>query len=249
MKLTVIGFWGGFPEVDGATSCYLLEDKGFSLLLDFGSGSLSKLPKYKKVPDIDAVVISHYHADHIADIGVLQYALLVNAKITNKEHIVPIYGFENEEFSKLTHHYTKGVEYDPSKTLEIGPFKIDFLETIHSVPCYGMRITNGETVLVYTADSAYNEKWFKFSKNADIMISDCNFYAGMDASSSGHMTSEEAALIAKNANVKNLLLTHFHPTSIQSHLEKLKTEAGEVFKGEIALAQEGLHWDKKIGFH
>lgn len=40
-------FWGGYPAADGATSAYLLEKDGFSLLIDAGSGSLSKLQNRK----------------------------------------------------------------------------------------------------------------------------------------------------------------------------------------------------------
>src|SRR5690625_3589619 len=73
LKLTVIGCWGGYPAPGGSTSAYMVEKNNFTLLIDLGSGSLSTLQAYKNVMDIDAVIISHYHSDHIADIGVLQY--------------------------------------------------------------------------------------------------------------------------------------------------------------------------------
>ena len=77
MKMTVVGFWGGFPEAGEATSGYLFEHDGFRLLVDCGSGVLAQLQKYITPSDIDAVVLSHYHHDHVADIGVLQYARLI----------------------------------------------------------------------------------------------------------------------------------------------------------------------------
>lgn len=245
MKLTVIGFWGGYPKVDGATSTYLLESKDSSILLDLGSFGLSKLQKYKDIQDLDAVVISHFHEDHVADIGVLQYALLVQNKVLEKNKKIPIYAPNEEGFSRLEHTFTEAVEYNPEETLCIGPFKIDFLRTNHSVPCYGMRITDGESTLVYTADSGYLQEFTDFSKNADILISDCNFYAGMEASSYGHMTSEDDALIAKEANVKNLVLSHLPQFG---NLNQLKKEAEEIFKGKVVLAYEGLTWYNKEGF-
>lgn len=78
MKMTVVGFWGGFPEAGEATSGYLFEHDGFRLLVDCGSGVLAQLQKYITPSHIDAVVLSHYHHDHVADIGVLQYARLIN---------------------------------------------------------------------------------------------------------------------------------------------------------------------------
>src|SRR5699024_12774482 len=80
MKVTIIGFWGGYPAAGGATSAYLVEEKDFKLLVDAGSGSLSKLQNYINISDLDAVIVSHYHHDHVADIGVLQYAKLVGSR-------------------------------------------------------------------------------------------------------------------------------------------------------------------------
>lgn len=77
MKLTVIGCYGGFPAAGEATSGYLFESNGFRLLVDCGSGVLSKLQQYIDIEELDAVLLSHYHHDHIADIGPLQYAKLV----------------------------------------------------------------------------------------------------------------------------------------------------------------------------
>ena len=65
MKMTVVGFWGGFPEAGEATSGYLFEHDGFLLLVDCGSGVLAQLQKYITPSHIDAVVLSHYHHDHV----------------------------------------------------------------------------------------------------------------------------------------------------------------------------------------
>ncbi|GAB3060403.1 MBL fold metallo-hydrolase [Virgibacillus ainsalahensis] len=243
MKLTVIGCWGGYPAPGGATSAYLLEKKDFSLLIDAGSGALSKLQYYKSVSDLDAVILSHYHHDHIADIGVLQYARLVQFYVTGSKKELPIYGHmeDREGFDALTHQYTKGVPYQPEKPLNIGPFSITFLKTNHPVPCYGMRITDGESVIVYTADTGYKEEWLPFSEGADLLITDCNFYAGQDGSKAGHMTSIEGAAIAENANVGELMLSHLPQ---YGNNKQLVQEAKEYFKGAVYLASEGFTWSK-----
>ncbi|WP_010650068.1 MBL fold metallo-hydrolase [Oceanobacillus massiliensis] len=241
MKLTVIGCWGGYPARDGATSSYLLEKNNFSLLIDAGSGSLSKLQNYRDVSELDAVILSHYHHDHIADIGVLQYAKLIQFYVKNSDSVLPIYGHTKdlEEFESLSHEYTKGMPYDPEQELKIGPFTIQFLETVHPVPCYGMRITDGESVIVYTADSSYKDEWKDFAENADLLITDCNYYAGQDGSKAGHMNSEEGAKIAKNAGVKTLVLSHLPQFG---NLDQLVEEAKQYYHGTIRLAEEGMVW-------
>ncbi|MFD1850026.1 MBL fold metallo-hydrolase [Oceanobacillus bengalensis] len=243
MKLTVVGYWGGFPAVDGATSAYLLEKDNFTLLIDVGSGSLAKLQKYKSVSNLDAVIVSHYHHDHIADVGVLQYARLIDYYVTGTDTVLPIYGHDEdtEGFASLTHTYTKGIAYQPDKTLHVGPFQITFMKTNHPVACFGMRITDGESILVYTADSSYKDEWIEFAGDADLFITDCNYYAGQDGTKAGHMNSEEAGKIAAGANVKALMLSHLPQYGDRN---KLAEEAGRLFNGKIMLAEEGLVWRK-----
>ncbi|WP_062512862.1 MBL fold metallo-hydrolase [Halobacillus sp. KGW1] len=242
MKLTVIGYWGAFPGPGSATSGYLFEKDGFSMLVDCGSGVLSRLQQFRKLEDIDAVVLSHYHQDHMADVGPLQYAWLVHNNLKQTEEILPIYGHleDEEKFSALTHQYTEGIAYEPEQPLHVGPFRIDFHPTAHPVPCYGMRITDGEQTVVYTADTSYKETWARFAKDADLLITDTNFYKGMDGKGPGHMTSTEAATIARDAGVDTLLLSHLPHFGSWT---KLKQEAEDVFSGTIHLAEEGWSWD------
>ncbi|MYL42796.1 MBL fold metallo-hydrolase [Virgibacillus salexigens] len=242
MKFTVIGYWGGYPAPNEATSCYLLESGGFSLVIDMGSGALAKLQQYKTVTEIDAVILSHYHFDHVADIGVLQYARLVTYYITGEDKVLPIYGHEEDEagFQSLTHTYTKGVAYDPKESLEVGAFTISFLKTKHPVPCYGMRITDGTNCIVYTADTSYRKEWIPFAKNADLLITDCNFYADQDGENAGHMTSKQGGKIAEEANVKQLLLSHLPQYGDRNQLIE---ETKEVFSRTVQLAHAGFIWE------
>ena len=241
MRVTVIGYWGGYPAPNGATSVYLVEHNDFSLLIDFGSGALSKVQNYVQLTDIDAVLLSHYHHDHIADIGVLQYAQLVQYYVDGKNNTLPIYGHLEDEsgFASLTADYTKGIAYDPNQSLEIGPFAITFFKTKHPVPCYGMRITNGIHTFVYTADTAYDDRWIDFSRGADMMIADCNFFAHQNGSEAGHMTSQEAALIAEQAHIQDLILSHLPQ---YGDLQQLVKEASQYFSGQVHLAHEGFVW-------
>lgn len=243
MKVTVIGYWGGFPAPNGATSSYMIEKDNFTLIVDLGSGALSKLQNYKHVNDIDAVILSHYHHDHVADIGVLQYARLVQYYVTNHDEVLPIFGHSENEpaFESLTHDQTEGRNYDPNGELTIGPFTITFLRTKHPVPCFGMRITDGETVVVYTADTAYQDEWIDFSTDATLLITDCNFYEEQDGENAGHMTSKDGAIIANKANVEELILSHLPQYGDN---EQLVAEAEKYYDGKIQLAYEGLVWKK-----
>lgn len=242
MKLKVIGYWGGFPAVNEATSGYLLESNGCRLLVDCGSAVLSKLQETIEIDELDAVILSHYHHDHIADIGPLQYASYVSSIIKGTKKTLPIYAhsLDADAFKKLTYkEATKGIEYDPSHSLKIGPFTITFLRTIHPAACFAMRITDEQSTIIYTADSSFQEAFIPFSAGADLLIAESSLYSSQDGTNAGHMNSKEAALIAKGAGVKQLLLTHLPHFGEHENLVK---EAKEQFRGQIVLASSGYEW-------
>ncbi|MCP8615526.1 MBL fold metallo-hydrolase [Salirhabdus salicampi] len=242
MKVTVIGYWGAYPQVERATSSYLLECDGFTCLLDCGSGVLSRLQKYKSISDLDAIVLSHYHHDHIADVGSLQYAFLIDNLLHQRNRTWPIYGHhENEErFQSLFHTATEGKAYKAGDVMTIGPFQFQFLKTVHPVPCYAMKITDGKSTIVYTADTSFFEDLIPFCQNADLLIAESSFYKGMDSTSAGHMTSDECGKIANRASVRELWLTHLPHFG---NVSELKREASEEYDGKIYLADEGLSWE------
>ncbi len=245
MRVTVIGYWGGFPKAGEATSGYLFETNGFHLLVDCGSAVLSKLQETISIDHLDAVVLSHYHHDHVADIGPLQYACYVTSIINNKKKTLPIYGhnLNNEAFQKLTYKdATLGIAYKENTKLEVGPFSISFLPTIHPAPCFAMKITDNESTVIYTADSSYQDAFIPFSSNADLLIAECSLYSHQDGRSAGHMNSREVGNIAQNARVKQLLLTHL--PHFGDHKELVK-QAKEIYHEEVNLASSGFVWSSK----
>ncbi|WEG12019.1 MBL fold metallo-hydrolase [Pullulanibacillus sp. KACC 23026] len=244
MKLTVVGFWGGFPGKDEATSGYLLEADGFSLLLDCGSGVLSKLQHFTEIENLDALWLSHYHHDHIADLGPLYFARLIKGQLQDKKGPFPIYGhtLDQEGFQLLTNEeVTKGVAYEGTDTLTIGPFQLTFVKTIHPAPCYAARITYNEKVIVYTADTAIFPELYSFAEGADLLIAECSLYEGQDGAAFGHMTSAEVAELAEKAKVKDVLLTHLpHYGDHQELLQRVKQQHKG---GQVSLAETGWKWE------
>ncbi|OIJ10548.1 hypothetical protein BKP37_18630 [Anaerobacillus alkalilacustris] len=240
MKLTIVGHWGAFPEVGEATSCYLLEHDGFRLLVDCGSGALSQLQHYCSLADLDAVIISHYHHDHIADIGSLQYSRLVDQQLNRTNQPLSFYAhaYDQKEFQKLAKPpHVLSFIYNEKAESKIGPFRITYLETNHKAKCFAMRFEVAGKSIVYSADSSYKEAFIEFAKDTDLFICETSFYANQDGKPYGHMNSLDAATIARNSSVKKLILTHLPHFGDQ---RKLVEEAKDVYQGEVMLAKKGL---------
>ncbi len=242
MKLTALGVWGGYPTRDAGTTSYLLQsEEGFNLLLDAGSRAVTELEHELSPNDLDAIILSHYHEDHIADLGALrQYRQLQ----TVKPQILPIYGHqENEyEFSKLSlENVSEGIAYDVENGTSVGPFDIQFLKTVHPVICYAMRIVERATgqVLIYTGDTGYFAELVDFSKDADILLADVYFFKDK-VKMLNHLSSVEAGEIAAQANVKKLVLTHLPQVGdLQVLREEAQEAAGNI---PVDLAQPHMKW-------
>lgn len=228
MKITTLGCLGAYPYNGQGTTSFLIESEGYHLLLDAGSGTLLELEKVLNPLDLDAVIISHYHHDHIADLGVLQYYWQLYPK-TKERPLLPIYGHGEDPiaFERLTlPNVSQGYDYLHEKSLEIGPFLITFMKTIHPVICYAMRIVEKSTgkVFVFTGDSGYLEAFIDFTAEADLFLADTYLFAGNEKHFA-HFTSKEAGEIAKAAWVKQLVLTHLPQHGDLTQLQKEAQEA------------------------
>ncbi|MET0191260.1 MAG: MBL fold metallo-hydrolase [Pseudonocardia sediminis] len=76
MQLTVLGNRSGMPSDGEPSSGYLVDSGPTSVLLDCGPGITTALSAVTEPADLDAVVISHLHADHCYDLLPLGKALL-----------------------------------------------------------------------------------------------------------------------------------------------------------------------------
>ncbi|SDH95664.1 Ribonuclease BN, tRNA processing enzyme [Alteribacillus persepolensis] len=224
MKVTVIGYWHAFPKKGEAASGYLVEHDNYRVLVDCGSGVVSQLQHYCELEDLDAVVISHYHNDHIGDIGALHYFRLLTPYISQKAaKPFAVYGHQEDVqgFQRLSYKdVVNAIPYNENQTLDIGPFQFSFYKTSHPVPCYAMKIQTSASTLFYTADTGYMPELAEAAKGADLLIAECSLYKGQDGTPAGHMNSEEAGKLANAADVPALLLTHLPHFGDHGQLKK-----------------------------
>ncbi len=240
VKLTVLGCYGGYPHNGVGTSSYLLTSGDYHLLVDCGSGALLALEKVLDPLQLNAVLLTHYHHDHTADVGVLQYLWQLKAG-KRAEPVLPIYGHTADplNFGALTWpNATVGQAYDPAKTLSLGPFTIDFLPTHHPVPAYAPRITETATgaTLAFTADTAAFAGLAEWATGVDVLLADTNFYADHQGPA-WHLTSTQAGQLAKQAGVNRLLLTHLPQTGDLAQLgDEAQAAAGSATKVSVVSA-------------
>ena len=246
MKLTVIGCWGAYPGPGGASSGYLIENEGSDnndrFLLDCGSGILSKLYEYTDITKLNNVVLSHYHADHIADIGCFQYAAKVQISLGERNIPISIYGHNlSDYFDKLSYEDASiGKPVKEGVPLVLGSLTLHFKQTPHPAPSFAVRVETKDGSLGYTGDTGWDDDLVKFFKGVDLFLCESSLYNKYKDMVEGHLTAGEAGRLAKEAEVGKLILTHLPHSGVHGDLKK---EAGEFFKGQIDIAEGGKTWN------
>ncbi|UFJ41434.1 MBL fold metallo-hydrolase [Brevibacillus humidisoli] len=243
MRLTTLGYWGAYPSANEATSGYLLQtDKG-NVLLDCGSGVLAQLQNHIALEELDALVISHYHADHIADVYCLQYAVMILTQLGKRTKPLHIYApaADQASFAKMGYStYCQAVPIASGMRIDISGVSFSFVSTTHPVPCLAMRIEHDSGVIAYTADTQWNQDVVQLSQHADLLLAECSLYNEQYGQIRGHLTAGEAGQLAAQAGVKKLVLTHL--PHYGDH-RKLVGQAAEQYQGPIELASGGAVYE------
>ena len=243
MRLTVIGCSGSFPGPDSPGSCYLVEADGFRLLLDLGNGALGVLQRYCGLYDVDAVCLSHLHADHCLDLCSYTVARLYAAG--GAQPPIPVYGPPGTA-ERMTRAYSMepGPEVRAAfdfRTLAaesrgIGPFAVTTDHVNHPVETFGFRFEHGGHSLVYSADTGEAPALENLARDADLLLCEASFLDGPDLPPDLHLTGRQAGEHAKRAGVGSLLLTHLVPWNDR---DASMAEASAAFDGPVTLAVSG----------
>jgi ribonuclease BN (tRNA processing enzyme) len=246
MRLTIVGCSGSYPGPDSAASCYLVEaehdDRTWRILLDLGSGALGPLQRYADPLTVDAVFLSHLHADHCLDL--CGYHVLRRYHPSGHQPLIPVWGpvgtadrmaraydlppdpGMREEFDFLT--------YDG--TVELGPFVVEPIRVAHPVPAYGLRITADGVTLGYSGDTGPCGGFDDVARDVDLLLAEASFRDGDDNPANLHLTGSDCGATATRAGVRRLLLTHVPPWH---EAEDSLAEARSAYDGPVDLARTG----------
>ena len=246
MKLTVVGCCGSGPGPDSPASCYLVEREGFRLVLDLGNGAFGALQGLLDPGTVDAVFLSHLHADHCLDVAPLVVWHRYSGR--SRRSLVPLYAPVGAE-RRLALAYdmdgdglTDVFDFVPvgPGALRIGPFEVELARTAHPIECYAIRLTAGGRSLVYTGDTGPSDRVVELAHGADVLLAEAAHPDNDPNQPPGlHLTGRQAAQHAAAAGVGRLLLTHV-PVWVD-HIGQLFA-ASSVFS-ETELVQPGAVYD------
>ena len=245
MKVRFLGTNGWYSTDCGNTSCVLIDSEKYYVVLDAGDG-IYKLDRYIKIEKPIHLFLSHLHLDHIIgfhSIGKFSFKQTLN-----------IYGLQGTKdgLQIIRHPYTAPFS-DLSFPVEIrdlqeGSYDLPFHFTcrllVHADPCLGYRLELDNQVITYCTDTGTCGNLSELAQNAALLITECSLKPGQSSCGWPHLNPRDAANIAKQANAKQLVLTHFDANFYRDMKDRFEAGAvaKEIFKNTIH-AYDGLEVD------
>jgi ribonuclease BN (tRNA processing enzyme) len=216
VELTVLGCSGSYgAPAGGACSGYLVRSARSTLWLDCGNGTLANLQRHGLVEDLTALVITHWHPDHCADI----YGLHVLLKYGLGRSGVPVYAPAGTEARLATlvdgdwgGIFAWSVVGDGDATA-VGDCDLRFSRTAHPPPTMAVEVSADGKRLVYTADTGPDWSPEVFGSGADLVLSEASFQGerGPSGANAIHLSARQAGERARAAQARRLMLTHLWP--------------------------------------
>lgn len=217
MKLLFLGVggWVSRPGL-GYTSILVKSSSGVSLLLDAGEGVTRSLYEHGyRVSDLDAVVVSHMHGDHVLGLPTL---IMIKKYYEQSSSKLDVFIHRDlvgdlETLLKIT-----GVKYDnlveihgvkPGDVVEVGDLKIEFEEAVHTSLSLMTKVTSRDKCIVYTGDTSYNPRLSQFASGCSVLIHEASGY-NPEAHIHGHSTVLDAFKSALEAGVEKLVIIHYY---------------------------------------
>ncbi|MDF9409792.1 MBL fold metallo-hydrolase [Pelotomaculum isophthalicicum JI] len=251
MRITVLGCWGPYPRAGGACSGYLVSDGGVNVMLEAGSGALSRLMEHINFRSLDAVIVTHLHHDHYLDLFPLRHALEGARKDGSRDKPVKLFipPRPGGEFSLLS-SYNEAFKVKAIDTLieekiaggftvqrlDIGGLAVRFVPTKHLLPGYSVSF-EGTSKFVFSSDTARTDELVALAAGADLFLCEAS---GLDSDAGhmegAHLTARQAGEVGRAAGVRRLLITHFWP---EYDPAELGAQAAAGFGGPVTAVREG----------
>lgn len=218
MKLHILGSGTCIPNERRGSSGYALRLENSTILLDCGNGITWKLGKAGiDYLDIDLILITHFHPDHVSDLIPLLFGTKYNFEKPRSKplHIVGPEGFRNF-FSELNNTFNNWLNFDLLVIHEAKDYRsvfsdheLEWTTTPHTENSICYKITSGDKKLVYTGDTGYSEKVAEFSAVADLLITECSQPSGV--SNDKHLGPEDVAMMVNLARPLKTVVSHLYP--------------------------------------
>ena len=241
MRVHVVGSSGTYPGPGRPASGYLIESVRTRVWCDAGPGTFVSMPLDTDL--IAAVVVSHQHPDHCADLMAAFHAWKYRP---DPRDPVPLFAPQAvwDRLCDFLEQEPSSFEFTPVWTgseIAIGDLEVEFVEMDHSVPTVGSRWDGNGRTLFFTADTGPAGNWRQLAADVDVMLAEASYQGETeDKVYAHHLTAGEAGQIARQVGAGKLVVTHIPPYLDPSISVD---EAEQAFDRPVRLAVAGASFD------
>ena len=240
IELHFIGTSDAFGAGGRRQSAFLIREPNGCVLVDCGITTNTGLnAEGINRNDIDAIVISHFHADHFGGIPLFLLASLYEDQRRHPLVIAGPPGIESRvtQLAAAMGHAIPGrnwsfaidyTELPAGQTTDIGPAVVTSFEVFHNkdVCPHGMQMEFGNKKIVYSGDTGWFDELPEYSEGADLFVCECTYCT---AEFEMHLSLDQIKKKETEFNCDRMILTH-----LGNEMSKARNEAG------IETADDGL---------
>ena len=250
MLLTVLGCSGSVPGPASPASGYLVRTGHASLVLDLGNGSFGALQRHLDPFDLDALILSHLHPDHCADVSAMtvyrryhptrprRRPLPLHGPSQLADRLVAAYAVDPIERARTD--LSDVYDFRPfAGPAQIGDAEMRTALVAHPCEAYALRVSHQGRTLVYSGDTGPCQSLVELASGADVLLAEASWPDSPDNPRGVHLSGRDAGHAAAAADVGRLLITHVPPWT---NPHQVFAEAKSAFSGPVELVRPGADY-------
>ncbi|AKB85307.1 MBL fold metallo-hydrolase [Methanococcoides methylutens] len=242
MKITFLGTGVAIPQKGRVQSGLLMEMGKKKVLFDCGGGVLNRIfESGNSHTDIDTIVLSHLHLDHVADVMCLLKANWLCDKFDSTiygpsgtrewlDRLMDLYPYMKEKVSVDVVEVVPGEEFRLFDGCDV-----KCAAGIHSVPSLAYQVRYDGKTVVYSGDTEPCDDIMAMAQGCDMLIHECSF--PLDFEMTNHTTPDMLRPYIKDTGIGAVYLTHLYP-HMQGHEEEALEYLKEEFEGEVHIPSD-----------
>lgn len=248
MKLVFLGTSCAEPTAENGFTSIFLKAGSLQILIDASGNPVQSILKAGCDPlAVDFLILTHFHADHIAGFPALVQTLSCMGRARD---LMVICSSPTEKKAQALvdvlelHPESLGYPITYQDSYSSSGVNVRLVKGNHSVPSSMVLISENDTRILYTSDTAFSSRIGETARGCRALIHEATFLQARieEFGDGGHSSAYQAGLSAAASGVKTLFLCHMCVDQFEDY-HSAASEAESAFDGDVIVPRT-FRWYK-----